>query len=107
MDAYTFPVTNADVENTFVESATNPNPVMAVVVIGLTPIFPVILVPGVVEIPASERIAKLPAVPSFTEAGLAANARGTTAPKARIERMDGTERRKILFISNGNFMHIK
>jgi hypothetical protein len=47
---------------------------MAVLPIGLTPIFPTILVTPVVEIPAFERIAKLPAVPRFTVAGPAANA---------------------------------
>ena len=41
MAANTWPVTWGEVENTFVESAVNPNPVMAVAVTGLTPMFPV------------------------------------------------------------------
>jgi hypothetical protein len=47
---------------------------MAVPAIGLTPIFPVILVTPVVDIPAFDRIMKLPAVPRLTVAGPAANA---------------------------------
>jgi hypothetical protein len=48
------------------------NPVMAVALIGLTPIFPVILVVPVVEIPDFDRITKLPAVPRFTGVNVAA-----------------------------------
>ena len=41
---------------------------MAVLSIGLTPIFPVIEVVPVAEIPDFDRITKLPAVPRFTAA---------------------------------------
>jgi hypothetical protein len=41
---------------------------MAVLAIGLTPIFPTIAVVPVVDIPAFERIAKLPAFPRSTGA---------------------------------------
>lgn len=66
MAAYTFPVTRDDVANVPEESSTNPNPVMAVLAIGLAPISPTIEVAPVVEIPDSDRITKLPAVPRFT-----------------------------------------
>jgi hypothetical protein len=64
--AYTFPLTCEDVENTFVESMINANPVMAVSVMGLTPMFPVMAEVPVVEIPLFARITKLPADPIFT-----------------------------------------
>jgi len=41
---------------------------MAGAAIGLTPIFPIIEVVPVVEIPAFDKITKLPAVPRFTAA---------------------------------------
>ena len=63
MAAKTLPVTRDDLENRPELSSTNPNPVMAVLAIGLTPIFPTIAVVPVVDIPVFERIAKLPAVP--------------------------------------------
>ncbi len=44
-------------------SAINPKPVMYVAAAGLTPIFPVIEVVPVVEIPVFVKIAKFPAVP--------------------------------------------
>jgi hypothetical protein len=47
---------------------------MAVAAIGLTPMFPVIEVDPVVEIPDFARTAKLPADPRFTAAGPAASA---------------------------------
>jgi hypothetical protein len=64
--AYTFPLTCEDVENTFVESMINANPVMAVSAMGLTPMFPVMAEVPVVEIPLFARITKLPADPIFT-----------------------------------------
>jgi hypothetical protein len=45
---------------------------MAVLLIGLTPIFPTIEVVPVEEMPDFDRIAKLPADPRFTAAGPAA-----------------------------------
>jgi len=54
--AYTFPVTRLEVENWPEESRINPNPVMAVLEIGLTPRFPMIEVAPVVEIPDLDRI---------------------------------------------------
>jgi hypothetical protein len=56
LDAYTLPVTRDDVANTFVESFVSPNPVIAVLSIGLTPISPTIEVVPVVEIPDFARI---------------------------------------------------
>jgi len=44
LDAYTLPVTRDDVANTFVESFVSPNPVIAVLSIGLTPRFSLLLV---------------------------------------------------------------
>ena len=68
MAAYTFPVTRDDVEKVFEGSIVNPNPVMAVLSIGLTPISPTTEVVPVVETPVFVRITKLPAVPSATGA---------------------------------------
>ena len=51
----------------------SPNPVMAVLAIGLTPIFPVIFVVPVVEIPDFDNTTKVPAVPRFTGARSAAD----------------------------------
>ncbi len=68
MAAYTFPVTRDDVANVPDESSISPNPVMAVLAIGLTPMFPTIEVAPVLEIPDFDRITKLPAVPRFTGA---------------------------------------
>jgi hypothetical protein len=59
-------VTWGEVENTFVESAVNPNPVMAVAVTGLTPMFPVMADVGTVEMPLLARMTKFLAVPRFT-----------------------------------------
>ena len=67
-DAYTYPVTRDDVENWFEASFISPNPVIALSLIGLTPISPVIEVVPVVEIPDFARITKLPADPSGTAA---------------------------------------
>src|SRR5450759_3148553 len=67
--AYTFPVTRVDgtdVENVFVASITNPNPVMKLAAAGLTPISPVIAVVPVVETDVFARITKSPAVLRFT-----------------------------------------
>lgn len=69
LDAYTFPITWVDVENTFVESAINPNPVMNDAAAGLTPIFPVTAEAGTVETADFPRITKLPAAPRSTGAG--------------------------------------
>ena len=66
MAAKTLPVTRADVEKVPDLSNTNPNPVMAVLAIGLTPIFPTILVVPVVVIPVLERMANTPAHPRYT-----------------------------------------
>ena len=65
-------MTNDDVAKLLEESRINPNPVMAVLSIGLTPILPTIEVVPVVETPDFARITKLPAVPRFTAAGPAA-----------------------------------
>jgi hypothetical protein len=61
-------VTKDDVANWLEESLVNPNPVIAVLAIGLTPIFPTIEVVPVVEIPDFARITKLPADPRSTGA---------------------------------------
>jgi len=61
------------VENVFEASIVNPNPVMAVAAIGLTPISPVIKVDPVVDIPDFAKMTKLPADPRFTAAGPAAS----------------------------------
>jgi hypothetical protein len=50
------PVTNEEVEYWPFDERINPNPVIAVEAIGLTPKFPVILVAPVVVIPDSVRI---------------------------------------------------
>jgi hypothetical protein len=76
LDAYTFPVTCVDVENTPEASATNENPVIAVAAMGLTPMSPVTTEFGTVEIPDFARITKLPAVPRSTGAGPAAGGAG-------------------------------
>jgi hypothetical protein len=52
------PFTRDDVANVFELSIVNPNPVIPVAVIGLTPISPVTWVVPVVEIPDFARIAK-------------------------------------------------
>jgi hypothetical protein len=54
------------VENLPVESSFNPNPVIAVLAMGLTPILPTIVVVPVFDIPAFDRITKLPADLRFT-----------------------------------------
>lgn len=59
-------MTEDDIENWVEESMVNPNPVIAVLPIGLTPIFPVIEVAPVVEIPDFVKITKLPAEPRLT-----------------------------------------
>jgi hypothetical protein len=61
-------MTKDDVENWLEESIVNPNPVIAVAAIGLTPISPTIEVVPVVEIPDFARITKLPADPRSTGA---------------------------------------
>jgi hypothetical protein len=61
------------VENAPPAGRVNAKPVMAVAAIGLTPISPVIEVAPVVEIPAFDRITKLPADPRLTASGPAAN----------------------------------
>ena len=65
-EAYTFPVTRDDVENVFVTFMINPNPVIDVAAIGLTPISPVMWVVPVVEIPVLAIKTKSPDVPRFT-----------------------------------------
>jgi hypothetical protein len=67
--AYIIPVTRDDVENWFEASMINPNPVIAVAAIGLTPILPVMAVVPVVEIPDFARITKSAAALRFTAAG--------------------------------------
>jgi hypothetical protein len=57
-------------------SSINPNPVIAVLLIGLTPILPTTEVVPVVEMPDFDRIAKLPDDLRFTAAGPAACDRG-------------------------------
>jgi len=49
--AYTFPVTNVDVENALDAGRINENPVMKLAAAGLIPISPVTCVVPVVEIP--------------------------------------------------------
>jgi hypothetical protein len=55
--AYTPPATRDDLENWFEGSMLRPNPVIPAATMGLTPIFPLIDVVPVVEIPVLVRIA--------------------------------------------------
>ena len=74
-----FPVTWADVENSPEISIMRENPVMAVELIGLTPISPVMSESFAVLIPVLARITKSPAVPrSSGSSGCAALANGTS-----------------------------
>ena len=73
----------------FEASMIRPNPVIAVLSMGLTPISPRIVDPAVVEIPVFARITKLPADPRFTTAGpagtvVAVNVLLTTAVLVRV-----------------------
>jgi hypothetical protein len=52
----------------------NPKPVSALAEMGLTPMFPVIAVEPVVEMPDFARMTKFPADPRFTSEGPAADA---------------------------------
>ena len=69
MAAYTFPVTRDEVEYVLELVSFNPNPVMAVAAIGLTPMFPTIEVVPVVVIPDLDRITKFAAFPRYTRVG--------------------------------------
>ena len=56
MAAKTFPVTELEVENTFVLSAINEKPVMKLAAAGLSPMSPVTMDPVTLEIPVFARI---------------------------------------------------
>ena len=64
--AYIFPTTWVELAKVLDASAEGENPVMAVCAIGLTPISPVTMEPGTVEMPDLARMVKLPDVPRFT-----------------------------------------
>ena len=70
----------------FDASATSEKPVMAPAAIGLTPMSPVMTLPGTVEMPDFERIAKVPATPSGMSEVSAAEAAWRRRSARSLER---------------------
>jgi hypothetical protein len=101
LDAYTFPVTRDDEENVPVESIINPNPVMAVEPIGLTPMSPLMAVVPVVEIPDLAKAAKFPANPRFT--GSCTADTGSAGEKSVVRTVPIRATAKNLLIALGSF----